>query len=233
MRDGGGTGHDRGGEDGNRTQMGNGGRTAGAGAERHRRGTGTREGYGGRTGTGRVCPSQVTEWGQAGYGGTGPGSGSCQAASAHLEGAVVMRGQVAQVVLGRAVPPRLLLHQRRGLSHTGRQAGGQPARRPGPSPPPPRPRTHRLPHARRLVALVEVGQRIHHDIPGHQPRARHLGRGRAHCACANTSRPAGPHAARAQTPPPRTSPAPLGSNPAPSRSTAPGLTPASAPPLPV
>lgn len=132
--------------------------------------------------------------------GPGLGSGCCQAGAAHLEGAVVVRGQVAEIILGRPVPPRLLLHQRSGLTHTGRQAGGQPARRPGPSPPP-RPRTHRLPHARRLVALVEVGQRIHHHVPRHQPRARHLGRGREHCACALTSRPAGPHTAPAPTPP--------------------------------
>lgn len=95
------------------------------------------------------------------------------AGAAHLEGAVVLRRQVAEVVLGGPVPPRLLLHQRRSLAHAGRQAGAPP---PLPAPAPARPgpaRTHRLADARRLVALVEVRQRVHHHLARHQPRPRH------------------------------------------------------------
>lgn len=205
--------------------------------ERHRRGTGwggVRRWAQGKDGDRQGLSQLDYGVGQPGYGGAGARSGygeapsrALGAASAHLEGAVVVRGQVAQVVLGRPVPPRLLLHQRCGLTHTGRQAGGQPARRPGPSLPPPRPRTHRLPHARRLVALVEVRQRVHHDIPGHQPWARHLGCG--HCACALTSRPMGEHTPAAKAPPPAIKSRPSVTKPRPF----PARPSAQAPPLPV
>lgn len=102
----------------------------------------------------------------------------------HLKGAVVMRWQVTEVVLRRPVPPRLLLHQCRGLPHTGRQERRPPpppAARPAPAAPA---RAHRLTDARRLVALVEVGQRVHHHIARHQPRARHAAHDSALCACA-------------------------------------------------
>lgn len=67
------------------------------------------------------------------------------AAPPHLECAVVVRRQVAQVVLRRPVPPRLLLHQRRGLEHTRRQGAAPPTR--PPSLPPARP-PHAPPPAR-------------------------------------------------------------------------------------
>lgn len=137
-----------------------------------------------------------------GEGGTGAGGPT---GPPHLKGAVVMRRQVTEVVLRRPVPPRLLLHQCRGLPHTGRQERHPPPR---PRPPAARPapaapaRAHRLTDARRLVALVKVGQRVHHHIARHQPRARHAAPDSALCACAGTGPPPIAAAAvRLRTPP--------------------------------